>query len=53
MSSANLGWLVLGGRTEHIELKMYPWFFLARATVCPYQIQQSAVLSVSDEAVPL
>jgi hypothetical protein len=38
---------------EHIELKMYPWFFLARVTVYPYQIQQSAVLSVSDEAVPL
>jgi hypothetical protein len=38
---------------EHIELKMYPWFFLARVTVYPYQIQQSAVLPVSDEVVPL
>jgi hypothetical protein len=38
---------------EHIELKMYPWFFLARVTVYPYQIQQSAVLAVSDEVVPL
>jgi hypothetical protein len=38
---------------EHIELKMYPWFFLAKVAVYPYQIQRSAVLSVSDEAVPL
>jgi hypothetical protein len=37
---------------EHIELKKYPWFFLASVRVYPYQIQQSAVLSVSDEAVP-
>ena len=37
----------------HIELKRYPWFCLARVTVYPYQIQQSAVLSVSDEALPL
>ena len=32
---------------------MYPWFFLARVTVYPYQIQQSAVLPMSDEVVPL
>jgi hypothetical protein len=38
---------------EHIELMMYPWFFLARVTVYSYHIQQSAVLSVSDEVVPL
>jgi hypothetical protein len=38
---------------EHIELKKYPWFFLASVRVYPYQIQQSAVLSVSDQAVPL
>jgi hypothetical protein len=38
---------------EHIELTKYPWFFLARVTVSPYQIQQSAVLYASDEAVPL
>jgi hypothetical protein len=38
---------------EHIDLKMYPWFFLARVKVYPYQIQQSAVLSVSDEPMPL
>ena len=37
---------------EHIELKKYPWFFLASVRTYPYQIQQSAVLSVSDEAVP-
>ena len=38
---------------EHIELKTYPWFVLAKVKVYPYQIQQSAVLSVSDEASPL
>ena len=38
---------------EHIELKKYPWFFVASVRIYPYQIQQSAVLSVSDEAVPL
>jgi hypothetical protein len=38
---------------EHIELKKYPWFFLAKVRVYPYQIQQSAVLSVSDEALPM
>ena len=37
---------------EHFELKKYPWFFLASVMVYPYQLQQSAVLSVSDEAVP-
>jgi hypothetical protein len=37
---------------EHIELKEYPWFFLAKIMVYPYQIQQSAVLSVSDEVLP-
>jgi hypothetical protein len=38
---------------EHIELKTYPWFFLAKVTVYPYQIQRSAVLSVPDEVVLL
>jgi len=38
---------------EHIELKQYPWFFLARVRVYPYRIQQSAVLPVPDEAPPL
>jgi hypothetical protein len=40
-------------KVEHIELKKYPWFFLASVRIYPYQIQQSAVLSVSDQAVPL
>ena len=38
---------------EHFELKKYPWFFLAKIMVYPYQIQQSAVLSVTDEALLL
>jgi len=33
----------------HIELKKYPWFVLATVRVYPYQIQKSAILSVSDE----
>ena len=37
---------------EHIELKTYPWFVLAKVKVYPYQIQQSAVLSASDETLP-
>jgi hypothetical protein len=37
---------------EHIELKRYPWFFIAKVRVHPYQIQQSAV-PVADEAVSL
>jgi hypothetical protein len=37
-------------KVEHIALKKYPWFFLAKVRVYPYQIQQSAVLSVADEA---
>src|SRR5277367_1280577 len=40
-------------RVESIEIKKYPWFVLARVKIYPYQIQQSAVLSVLDEAVPL
>jgi len=36
---------------EHIEFKQYPWFFIAKVRIFPYQIQQSAVLSVPDEAV--
>jgi hypothetical protein len=38
---------------EHIQLTQYPWFFLARVIVHPYRIQESATLSVSDDAVPL
>jgi hypothetical protein len=33
---------------EHIELKQYPWFFIAKVKVYPYQIQQSAPLPVAD-----
>ena len=33
----------------HIELKEYPWFVLAMVRVYSYQIQESAILSVSDE----
>ena len=40
-------------QVEHIELKMYPWFFLARVTVYPYQIGRIAVLPVPEEGVPL
>jgi hypothetical protein len=34
----------------HIELTQYPWFFLARVRVCPFRIQQGAVLPLSDKA---
>jgi len=36
---------------KHIEVTQYPWFFLARVSVCPYRIQQGAVLPVPDEAM--
>ena len=35
---------------ERIELTQYPWFFLARVEVCPYRIQQVAVLPAPDHA---
>lgn len=38
---------------ERIELTQYPWFFLARVRVYPYRIQESAVLPIPDEAVPM
>jgi|SRR5271170_5652679 len=38
---------------EYIELKKYPWFVLARVRVYPYQIQQGALLSASNEGVAL
>ncbi len=38
---------------EHIELKQYPWFFIAKVRVYPYQIQQSAVLSAANESMCL
>jgi hypothetical protein len=36
---------------EHIELKIYPWFFLARVTVYPYQIGRIGGVRVPVEAV--
>jgi len=33
---------------ERIELTQYPWFFLARVRVNPYQIQQGPLLAESD-----
>jgi|GEM_PF-1656683 hypothetical protein len=38
---------------KHIELTQYPWFFLARVSVCPYRIERGAVLPVPEEAMPL
>jgi hypothetical protein len=38
---------------EHIELKTYPWFFLARVTVYPCQVRRSPVLPAPEEGVPL
>jgi hypothetical protein len=38
---------------EHIELKIYPWFFLARVMVCPYQIGRIAVVPDPVEGVTL
>jgi hypothetical protein len=38
---------------EHIELTQYPWFFLARVRVYPFQIQRSAVLHIPEETEPL
>lgn len=39
---------------ENIELKIYPWFFLARVTVYPYQIGRIAVVPVPvDDAWPV
>ena len=35
---------------RQIELKEYPWFVLATVRVYPYQIQESAILSVFDES---
>ncbi len=37
---------------EQIELTHYPWFFLASVRVCPYIIEQNAVLPMSDDATP-
>jgi hypothetical protein len=41
-------------RVAYFEVSRYPGFSLARVTIYPYQIQQSAILLVSDEvAAPL
>lgn len=37
---------------EHIELRQYPWFFLARVKISPYCIQQSAMLPWPDHLEP-
>jgi len=38
---------------RHIELTKYPWFYLARVRVYPYQIQQGSSLSPSNEPASL
>lgn len=38
---------------RRIHLTAYPWFVLAGVEVYPIRIQQSAVLAVSDNALPL
>ncbi|MGB0122034.1 MAG: hypothetical protein WBP63_01290 [Silvibacterium sp.] len=38
---------------ERIQLTHYPWFFVARVTVYPFQIQQSPDLSLAAERRPL
>ena len=35
---------------EHIELTVYPWFFLARVRVSPYRVQREAMLPELDQA---
>lgn len=37
----------------HIKLKEYQWFVFATVRVYPYQIQKSAILSVSDKPASL
>ncbi len=34
---------------ERIQLTQYPWFFLAKVGVCPYRIQQGAMLPATDD----
>jgi hypothetical protein len=38
---------------DSIALTQYPWFFIAKVRVYPYQIQQDAVLRASQEATSL
>ena len=35
---------------EHIELTVYPWFFLARVRVSPYRVQREAMLPELDQS---
>ena len=37
---------------ERIELTKYPWFFLAKVSVCRYRIQQDAFVAVPEGAMP-
>ncbi len=36
---------------DHIQLIRYPWFFLARVTILPYCIQESASPPICNDAV--
>jgi hypothetical protein len=35
----------------HIELRIYPWFFLAKVTIYPYRIERIAVVAVEDASL--
>jgi len=38
---------------DRIDLAQYPWFFIAKVRVYPYQIQQDPVLQISEGPMPL
>jgi len=38
---------------DRIELIQYPWFFIAKVRVSPYQIQQNTVLKMTERAMHL
>jgi hypothetical protein len=38
---------------DSIEITRYPWFFIAKVKLYPYQIQESAVIQIVDRAMPL
>lgn len=40
-----------GVEIKRIELTEYPWFILARVSVCRYRIQANAVMPAADESV--
>jgi hypothetical protein len=40
-------------KVERVEVKKYPWFFLAGVKVYPYQIQQNSAISMFDEVTAL